>query len=202
MKIFLDETVARIQLVLANEYIWWQIFIFRRLVWLKWEHIYSILHYSSPVLEIKRCKISTEVGEMIRGRLLDNRCKDWLQNGIYVPIFKLYQFSSVNYFWLFAFAFSKWNSINVTFCSYLFLKSSVWDVNNGKRSFPSRFCFVCHSLYHPQCCFVFLIAWSLKIYILIYWTIILGSDRFSDRQIPFSYYSYRPAWLYQLVSLF
>ena len=201
MKIFLDETVARIQLVLANEYIWWQIFIFRRLVWLKWEHIYSILHYSSPVLEIKRCKISTEVREMIQGRLLDNRCKDWLQNGIYVPIFKLYQFSSVKYFWLFASVFSKWNSINVTFCSYLFLKSSVWDVNNGKRSFPSRFCFVCHSLYHPQCCFVFLIAWSLKIYILIYWTIILGSDRFSDRQIPFSY-SYRPVWLYQLVSLF
>ena len=100
---FLDETVARIQLVLANDYIWWQIFIFRRLVWLKWEHIYSILHYSSPVLEIKRCKISTEVGDMIQGRLLDNRCKDWLQNGIYVPIFKLYQFSSVKYFWLFAF---------------------------------------------------------------------------------------------------
>ena len=48
--------MARIQLVLANEYILWQIFIFRKLVWLKWEHIYSILHYSSPALEIKDAK--------------------------------------------------------------------------------------------------------------------------------------------------
>ena len=107
MKIFLDETVARIQLVLANEYIWWQIFIFRRLVWLKWEHIYSILHYSSPALEIKDAKFQLRPEKWYKvDYLITDRCKDWLQNGIYVPIFKLYQFSRVKDFWLFAFVFS------------------------------------------------------------------------------------------------
>ena len=131
--------MARIQLVLANEYIWWQLFIFRKLVWLQWEHIYSILHYSSPALEIQGCKVSTEVGEMIQGRLLDNRCKDWLQNGIYVPIFKLDQFSRVKDFWLFAFVFSNGIqlmslSVPIYFWNLLFEMITI-----GKDRFPQFF---------------------------------------------------------------
>jgi len=82
-KSFPDTTVARIQLGLANECIWWHIFIFMQLGLLRWKHIYSSLHLLAFLflfpLEIKWCKVSVALksAKIYKVDCLITDAQDW-----------------------------------------------------------------------------------------------------------------------------
>ena len=183
-KSFPDTAVARIQLGLANECIWWHIFIFMQLGLLQWKHICSSLHLLAFLflfpLEIKWCKVSVtpKSAKIYKVDCLITDAQDWTKWNL-CPILHIYSWNSACpvmilqcqnlklLFLLFLICCShdriqaQLTPLSVPICFWNLL---FWNIGGRSWSVSSGISFVGHLLYYPLFCYSFIKPGLTNIY--------------------------------------